>query len=741
MGKHCGKKKHGREHSADGKVTQGKIGDNSPKTYDNDEEIFIALSQELREEGNMHFQRRDVSGAMERYEKAIKLLPNNHVDVSHLRSNLAACYMQMGLAEFPRAINECNLALEVAPKYSKALIKRARCYEALNRLDLALRDVNTVLNYEPSNLMALEISERVKKTLKEKGLMVNENNVIELPPDYVEPSTKGKDKSRRNKSQKNVREKIEEKKVEDRTEDYVEPPSKGKDKSRRHKSHSREKIEEKTVDDKIKVKKVDTMIDEEKKTEDKVVVEEKIMTETPNKTVKLVFGEDIRWAQLPINCSLLQLREVIQDRFPSSRAVLIKYRDQEGDLVTITNNEELRLAETSTEGSVRLYIVDVNPEQDPFFETIYKNESLNVKYDHATENGYVEKSKEMENGSCHIDDWIIEFAKLFKNHVSFDSDSYLNLHQLGMKAYSEAMEETVTSEEAQDSFNKAAQTFQEMAALAMFNWGNVHMSRARKKLHVGEDSSKESILEQIRIAYDWAQQEYVKAGEKYEEALKIKPDFYEAVLALGQQQFEQAKLSWYYATSSNLDFETLPSTEILHLYNKAEENMDRGMHMWEELELNNTNRFLKSKILQETKLDNLFKDITEDEAAEQVKSMKAVINILWGTILYERSVMEFKLQLPVWKECLEIAVEKFELAGAYPTDITLLIKNHCSNTNVVEDLGFNIDEIIQAWSEMNEAKKLQYGVPSFRLEPLLRRRVSKLCHVLSDKDLYALEET
>lgn len=45
-------------------------------------------------------------------------------------------------------------------------------------------------------------------------------------------------------------------------------------------------------------------------------------------------------------------------------------------------------------------------------------------------------------------------------------------------------------------------------------------------------------------------------------------------------------------------------------------------------------------------------------------------------------------------------------------------------------LGFNIDEIVQAWNEMYEAKRWERGVPSFRLEPLLRRRVSKLYHAL-----------
>lgn len=664
MGKQSGKKKNqAGEKSGDKSGKQSKTGDNSsPKAYDKDTAVFISMSQELKDEGNKLFQKRDHEGAMLKYEKALKLLPRSHIDVSYLRSNMAACYMQMGLSEYPRAIHECNLALEVTPTYSKALLKRARCYEALNRLDLALRDVGTVLKKEPNNVMALEIAERVKMALEKKGLKVTDT-VIELPPDYVEPPQKVlKEKSRKKKSNKVVEKKaldnIEEKKVEETVEEEVEETA------------------------------------EEKKAEDKAVVEEEISSkkEIPKKTVKLILGEDIRWAQVPVNCTLLQLREVVCDRFPNSRAILIKYRDQEGDLVTITTDEELRWAESSAEsqGSVRFYIVEVDPEQDPFFEKMKDEEDLHklsVWENGVAENGTVVKGKEVKVLSC-IEDWVIQFAQMFKNHVGFESDSYLDLHELGIKLYSEAMEETVTSDEAQDLFETAGDKFQEMAALALFNWGNVHMSRARKKVYFTEDASKDSVLSQIKAAYDWAQEEYKKAGNRYEEALNLKPDFYEGYLALGQQQFEQAKLTWYYAISSNVDLKTWPSTDVLQLYNNAEENMERGMQMWEEWEEQRLSELSKKNgvktQIQKMGLDKFFKDVSPDEAAEQAANMRCQINLLWGTMLYERSIVEFKLEFPVWHECLEVAIEKFELAGASPTDIAVMVKNHCSNDNAQE---------------------------------------------------------
>ena len=677
-----GKQKKQVGETSEDSGNQSKVGDRSPRAYDNDTMVFISMSQELKDEGNKLFQRRDVEGAMVKYEKALKLLPRNHIDVSYLRTNMAACYMQMGLTEYPRAIHECNLALEVTPKYSKALLKRARCYEALNRLDLALRDVSAVLKMEPNNIMALEISEKVKTALEGKGLRVS-GTTIELPPDYVEPPNAVppenvvKEKTRKKKSYKQE-EKAPDNKILEKQD--------------------KEEFEENKADDNVvakkakksKKKKAKEKIDE--KADIKEVLEVKSnggREDIPKKTAKLIFGEDIRWAELPGHCSLLQLREVICDRFPSLGAILVKYRDQEGDLVTITSDNELRLAETGSQSSIRLYIVEAAPEQDPFFEKLKEKVGRKVGINDVPENGCVVKAKEIVSSSC-IEDWIVRFAKLFRNHVGSESDRYLDFHELGMKLYSEALEEMVTSEEAQDLFDMAGDKFQEMTALALFNWGNVHMSSARKKVYFTEDSSKEHLCEQVQSSYEWAQKEYAKAGEKYEAAIKIKSDFYEGFLALGQQQFEQAKLSWYHALSSNVDLLTWPSTEVLQLYNNAEDNMEKGMQIWEESDEKHLSKASNSKDvllhLQNMGLDGLVKNISSDEIAAQEANMRSQINLLWGTMLYERSIVEFKLGLPAWHESLEVAVEKFELAGASPTDTAVMLNNHCSNNTAVDGM-------------------------------------------------------
>ncbi|CAL0327827.1 unnamed protein product [Lupinus luteus] len=727
-----GKKKKQVVEKSQNSGNQSKIGDKSPKAYDNDTLVLISMSQELKDEGNKLFQKRDLEGALVKYEKALKLIPSNHIDVSYLRSNMAACYMQIGLSEYPRAIHECNLALEVTPKYSKALLKRARCYEALNRLELALRDVSTVLKMDPHNIMALEIADNVKRALEKKGLIVNDAE-IELPPDYVEPSyalpTKivVKEKIHKKKSNKEkmnalikiVAKQAEEKLQERKTEDDIvaKEVEEGIVAKMANKSKDMEKCDEKNDD-------VKEVVEESSNIRSEVI---------PKKMAKLVFGEDIRWAELPLNCSLFQVREVICGRFGNLGAVLVKYRDLEGDLVTITSDEELRWAETGSHGSIRLHIIEASPDQDPFFGRLTAKDDKEIDIDNASENSCMTKAEEIISSSC-IEDWIIQFAQLFKNHVGFESDRYLDFHELGMEFYSEAMEETVTSEEAQCLFDIAGGKFQEMTALALFNWGNVHMYRARKKVYFSEDSSKEHMHEKIKSSYECAQKEFAKAGEKYEAAIKIKSDFYEGFVALGQQQFEQAKHSWYYALSSNVDLSTWPSAEVLQLYNNAENNIEIGMLIWEESKEQHSSGISNPSDIrlhsQKMELDEILKNMPSEETDAQALDMRSQINILWGTVLYERSILEFKLGLPVWHESVEVAVDKFEHAGAYPTDIAAMLKNHCSNDTSLHITGpeFKFDEIVQAWNEMYGAKKWRNGVLSLRLESLLRRRASKIYH-------------
>ncbi|KAJ1694931.1 hypothetical protein LUZ63_011629 [Rhynchospora breviuscula] len=656
MGKHTTKMKASGDKLAKSNSRNSQLSDQSPKC-DADTSVFIDEAQKRKEEGNKLFQRRDYQRALIQYERAINILPKTHPDVAYLHSNMAACYMQMGPSEYRRAVHECDLALEVSPKYTKALLKRARCYEFLGRLDFSNRDVDRVLNLEPNNLTALEISERIKPHLEKE---------VELNDKLVVVSQKNGDVVKE-KPKKKETQKIKEVCL-DREKEMCNNIDKEGNKCK-NENNNEEKC--------------------------KGAVKDVAVTEKPPKAYKLVFGEDIRWGHIPAGATLSKVREIVSSKYPGLTSFLIKYRDNEGDLVTITTAEELKLAEESADpqGSVRLYILEGNFIDD--------NETINEERASPKET-----YSEIENYKLVVDEWIMEFAKLFKNHVGVSSDSCVDFHEMGMKLYFEAVEDTVTCEEAQKIFKVAQGKFQEMAALAFFNWGNIHMSQARKRLRLAEEDEMAQI--RVREAYEWAREEYIKAGKRYTESLNVKPDFYEGYFAIALEKFEHAKLCWNYAINSKIDLEK-SCIEVLEMFNKAEDSIEKGTAVWEEMERRQT------KEMPKVNKGNL---VNPD--------MSCQINVLWGAMLYERSIVEFKLGLENWEECLMAAVEKFQANGVSQTDIAVIIKNHCANETTQEGSTFKIDEIIQAWNEVYDAERWLRGLPSFRLEPLLRRRAPQL---------------
>lgn len=178
---------------------------------------------------------------------------------------------------------------------------------------------------------------------------------------------------------------------------------------------------------------------------------------------------------------------------------------------------------------------------------------------------------------------------------------------------------------------------------------------------------------QLQTAFDWVKEKCSLAREKYEEALLVKPDFYEGLLALGQQQFELAKLNWSFVLAKKEDLSKWVPTETMSLFDSAEEKIKAATEIWEKLEeqrdneLNDPNAIKKDELLKRRKKwgggtngdssDIGGEEIALQEAAEQAAVMRLQIHLFWGNMLLERSQLESKLGLPSWKKNLGIAVE------------------------------------------------------------------------------------
>lgn len=126
-----------------------------------DEATRKKLGQSLKSRGNKFFQAK-------RYEKAIDLYTHalRFEKDPVFFSNRAACYAAH--KEYEKTIDDCSSALEMEPRYIKAMIRRAQAYENMERHRESLYDFTSACILEDfKNNVAAESAERVLKKLAE----------------------------------------------------------------------------------------------------------------------------------------------------------------------------------------------------------------------------------------------------------------------------------------------------------------------------------------------------------------------------------------------------------------------------------------------------------------------------------------------------------------------------------------------------------------------------------------------
>ncbi|CDY69227.1 BnaA06g38200D, partial [Brassica napus] len=453
---------------------------------DFDASVYLKRAHELKEEGNKKFQAKDFQGALDQYADALKLVPKSHRDRAVFHSNRAACLMQMKPIDYDKVISECSMALQVHPGFTRALLRRARALEAVGKYELAAQDVNLLLGADPNHKDATEMSRRLMMCgpggpqSRPSPAALGASAALGGPVNGLGPCLPSRQVH---------------KKVASSSSSPVALPVVSSNSSKVERPKMNPLVENghegKTQMAKIVLKPLNDSSfkgAEQSSSSVAVVAQEKVTRWRP---LKFVYDHDIRLGQMPVNCGFKVLREIVRSRFPSSKSVLIKYKDNDGDLVTVTCTAELRLAETAAdveeEEEVEEKAVEEEDIRASLSETVSETEVSNEKSDKEK----TPSSEDPEMKELEMDDWLFDFAQLFRSHVGIDPDAHVDLHELGMELCSEALEETVTSEEAQPLFEKAAAKFQEVAALAFFNWGNVHMCAARKRIPLEESGGKD----------------------------------------------------------------------------------------------------------------------------------------------------------------------------------------------------------------------------------------------------------
>ncbi|KAH9504475.1 Mitochondrial import receptor subunit TOM70 [Bulinus truncatus] len=123
------------------------------------------IAQAAKNKGNKFFKDGNYEEAIVCYTEAIKTCPPDiKSDMSTFYQNRAAAYENQ--KKYENVIQDCTSALQLNPKYSKALARRSKAYEVLEKYREALEDITKACLIEGfQNSAYLQAADRVLKTL------------------------------------------------------------------------------------------------------------------------------------------------------------------------------------------------------------------------------------------------------------------------------------------------------------------------------------------------------------------------------------------------------------------------------------------------------------------------------------------------------------------------------------------------------------------------------------------------
>ena len=74
----------------------------------------------------------------------------------------------MALGKHRLVVEDCTEAIELDPRYVRALMRRSKAYESMDRLEDAVEDLNAAVEIDGSYVPALQEKRRVQKLYEEK---------------------------------------------------------------------------------------------------------------------------------------------------------------------------------------------------------------------------------------------------------------------------------------------------------------------------------------------------------------------------------------------------------------------------------------------------------------------------------------------------------------------------------------------------------------------------------------------
>ena len=294
------------------------------------------------------------------YEQALNLLPERDQTRAMIHSNRAACFSKMQC--YADVVAEASRALALDGKSYKAYWHRAQAYMQLGQVGKAKRDLQSVIEIEPSYTDAKDALDALNGTSK-AGAPAGLGGMT------LAPGKKGKKGAKKGDG--------------DAGEDARRAEAEA-----RYAAQAKERV-----------------------------------ADPPSILVKAAFGDDVRMFSVWSTIGFKDLQTSIATKFAFAGQFSIKYEDEEGNVKNVQSRNDFQKSIYAT--STRLRAME-KPPLIPYVKLIIqelpKVEDIEVVDEDGNPVGLA------PNEVVEIDEWILDFSSLFREHLGIDAEGHLDLH-------------------------------------------------------------------------------------------------------------------------------------------------------------------------------------------------------------------------------------------------------------------------------------------------------------------------
>lgn len=643
---------------------------------------FLKRGAELRAQGARHFQLGEVEAALSCFEQCGRLLGKKHADAALVACHRASCHLRLGNAS--EALRECNAALKARPNDSRAALLRARCHEAKGHLHQALEAISALRKAAPALEEARVEEERLRRGVdamnaapagkkhEAAAAAMGGNTLLPGQGDKGAKGDAAAAKARRG------------------------PP--------------------------------------------------------PSLRIRCHLDDDVRMVEVPAHGTFEDVKRAVRAKYPGAGTLALKYQDEAGMMVTVAGLADLRTAiQLAAVKAMRERIEAEKAAKEggevakppPMGLPVTELQAVRVVKGGAIAPVGDAVIPAEDGEEVEMDDWMFDFADLFRQQLGVDPDAHVAIQAEGMERCQDALEAVATSTEAQPLFDAAADKFQEVAALALFNWGNVHMCCARKKGEGAKQAARDKAAGAGGGADAGAQEDPLallsadealtmdtklrEAEVKYKESLAVKDDFYEALVAWGQQCFERAKL---FQAQEGVAKAALarPAAErgftagtreaaVDELYALAIDKYQASLAMLPGV---SERQAEAARVAAEKAHAAAVRagsaepgsSAPQEQPQDLVKEVTPQVLVMWGNVLYEQSAILSRKGSSEWKALLIDAVRKFKDAGCGAGDIKGALARHAAKdaAEVVKAAGVEVDDSAEGKAAEGEGVTASHGL-------------------------------